>query len=521
MNNQYFPFIQANKELRSKLPTSDGSNGLLLVEAKRHPIISHANAVLACIIKEAKGLNIGWIDTGDRQIRERLASYDSTSRVVPLSKLTSSDKLVIRLRFAYCALKMLSTGNIRGFCLEGIPFGDILYDSYLARFKVATIPKVNKGVLTTLFALISNYYRFKRTLRDCGASAVLVSHQVGLSSGVLMRTALSLGVSVYLRTAGNNKVALNLFNSLSEIYQYSYKPRSIDMQLLSSLSEERLNKDFQDLMTDRTLGLGDEDVSRAYSKRKKIYRSKTEFAEEFNVSEDKPFVFVMLQAFNDYPHSHFGKMLFKDYYDWFVQTLDFAKTKPDINWVFKEHPAAALYPTHDTSLPDHFIKCPNHIVFLGVDSSFNSKSLLCLADVVVTVLGTAGIEFAASGGIPSILAGATSYSGFGFAIEPKTKSEYFETLANIEKISRLTTDQVDVARRCFLYIQRYSYVPFSWSPLCSFEETTDPKLDSYYWQRVIESYRKEPEILISEFQKYVKYIRGMDFSRLSRLQLLD
>ncbi|RKX25229.1 MAG: hypothetical protein DRP47_10105 [Candidatus Zixiibacteriota bacterium] len=521
MSNRYHDFIEANKQLWSKLSTSDCSNGLLVVEAKRHPVISHANAVLACIIKEAKGLNIGWIDTGDKQVQERLASYDSDSRTVSLTNLTWLDSLFIILKFVFSSIRVLLTRDVRGFHLDGIPFGDILYDSYLARFKVATIRNVNKGVITTLFILIRNYYRFKRTLQDCGASAVLVSHQVGLSSGVLMRTALGLGVPVYLRTAGNNKVALNLFNSLSEIYQYPYRPRSVDMQLLSSLGENRLNKDFQDLMASRVLGLGDEDVGRAYNRRKKVYHSKSEFAKEFNVSEAKPFVFVMLHAFNDHPHSHFGKMLFRDYYDWFVQTLDFAKTKPDINWVFKEHPTTAFYPTHDISLPDHFIKCPNHIVFLGVNSSFNSQSLLYLADVVVTVLGTAGIEFAALGGIPSILTGATSYSGFGFAIEPKTKAEYFGILDNITGINRLTQQQQDTARKCFLYIQRYSYVPFSFSPLLTLEETKESKLDSYYWKRVTESYKENSDVCLAEFEKYVQCIRRENFSRLNRLQVIE
>ena len=521
MNNRYFAFMQANKELWSKAPATEGSNGLLVVEAKRHPIILHANAVLARIIKEAKGLNIGWIDTGDQQAQERLASYDSNSRTVSLTNLTWLDNLIIILKFVFSSIRMLLTGDIRGFHLDGIPFGDILYDSYLTRFEVATIRKVNKGVLTTLFDLIRNYYRFKRTLQDCGASAVLVSHQVGLSSGVLMRTALSLGVSVYLRTAGNNKVALNLFNSLSEIYQYPYKPRSIDMQMLSSIDQEKLDDEFEKLMTGRSKGLGDEDVTRAYKKQKKIYHSKEQFASEFKVSYIKPFVFVMLQAFNDQPHSHFGEMIFRDYYDWFVQTLNFSKTRSNVNWIFKEHPTAALYPTVDISVSDHFADCPEHIVFLGADSSFNSKSLLYTADAVVTVCGTAGVEFAAAKAIPTVLGGRTSYSGFGFTIEPKTKTEYFDILSNIAGIDRLTQQQQDIARKCFLYIQRYSYVPFSFSPLLTLEETRDDNLDSYYWKRVAESYKENSDVCLSELEKYVRCIRQENFSRLNRLQIIE
>ena len=521
MSNRYSEFIRANQELWSRIPTDKGSNDLLLVEAQRHPVISHANAVFARIIKEAKGLNIGWINTGNQEIQERLASYDSTSYTVSLNRLTRFDKLIVILQFARSALKMLLTGDILSFSLDGIYFGDILYDSYLARFEVATVPGVNKGVLSTLLILIKNHYRFKKTIQACGASAVLVSHPVGISSGVLMRTALRLGLSAYLRTAGLCTVTLNLLNSLSEIYQGSYRPRSVDMQLLLSIDQETLNKEFQDLMEKRIQPHYHRDADRAYDEKKKVYNSKHEFAEEFQISAAKKFVFVMLHSFNDYPRSHFGQMLFRDYYDWFVQTLGFARIKSDVNWIFKEHPAAAFYPTRDISVADHFVKCPDHIIFLDTDSSFNSKSISYIADVVVTVAGTAGVEFAAAGGIPPIVAGANEYSGFGFTIEPSTQIEYFQVLATIEKVNKLKKSQQDMARRIFLYYQQYSYVPFSWSPLCTFEETRDPDMDSYYWTRALAVYAKNSDMLLAEFEKYVEYVRESDFSRLAQLQFSE
>jgi hypothetical protein len=520
VDNVYSDFIEANKQLWAEISNNKGSKGLLLVEHHRHPIISHANAVVARITKDANGFSIGWMDTGDPQIQQRLASYDSDSRTVPMSRLTCFDKLLVGWRFVRFALKVLLTGDVLRFSLDGIPFGDILYDSYLARFEVATMRKVNKDVISTLFALVRNYYQFKKTLQDCGASAVLVSHQVGLSSGVLMRTALGMGLKVYLRSAGNNKLTVNLYTSLSQIYQYPYRPRPADVKLLALLNQDVVDKEFQDLAANRTRGLGDEDVTRAYGQRKKVYGSKAEFAGEFGLSAGKPFVFVMLHAFNDHPHSHFGRMLFKDYYDWFIKTLDFAKSKSDVNWVFKEHPTAALYPTNDVSLPDCFKRCPNHIIFLDRASSFNSRSLLNLADAVVTVLGTAGMEFAAIGAIPSILAGATHYSSFGFTIEPDSLEDYFKTLGDIENIGRLTRGQQDMARRVFLYIERYSHVPFSWSPLSSLEETRDSDLDKYYWGRVVSCYKENTEALISEFRRYVEYVGKEDFSRLAGLQLL-
>jgi len=403
--------------------------------------------------------------------------------------------------------------------MDGIRFGDILYDSYLAHFKCATIHKVNRGVLSILVILIFNYYRFKRTIKDCGASAILVSHNVGVFSGVLMRAALGLGLFVYLRRSGPPEVVLDLRRSLSDIYEYSYRPRPIDIQLLSAIDHTTIDREFRGVMEMRMRQHTDKDAEKAYASEKKVYYSKGGFAERYQVSADKKFIFVMLHAFNDHPHSHFGKMLFRDYYDWFFQTLDFARTKSDVNWIFKEHPSAVFYPTDDISLPDHFIDCSDHIVFLDADLSFNSESLLYLADAVLTVLGTAGVEFAAAGGIPAVLAGACSYSGFGFTIEPASRAEYFQVLGSIENLGRLTKDQQDTARKVFLYILHYSSVPFSWAPVMSYEEEIDPELDSYYWAPIPEHYARKSDRLLAEFETYARYVSREDFSRLAQLRL--
>jgi len=107
------------------------------------------------------------------------------------------------------------------------------------------------------------------------------------------------------------------------------------------------------------------------------------------------------------------------------------------------------------------------------DSSFDAESLTYPADTVVTIAGTAGLEYAAYSRTPPILAGTTFYSGFGFTIEPKTEAEYFHVLATIEYIDRLTTIQQNTARMIFLYEWKYAYMPFSWTPNLTDKEIRD------------------------------------------------
>ena len=54
-------------------------------------------------------------------------------------------------------------------------------------------------------------------------------------------------------------------------------------------------------------------------------------------------------------------------------------------------------------------------------------------------------------GVPTIICGETLYSGKSFNYEPKTKSEYFELLKNLEKLEKPTIDQIEKART-FIYL---------------------------------------------------------------------
>lgn len=510
-------FIQANSKMFSRFSGNTCSNGVLLVEPQRHPIISHANAVFACIIKRAKGLRIVWIDNSDENITARLISYDDDSHVTPLSKLTFFDKMAAILAFLRTALYIIITRNIISIKLDGIRFGDILYDSYLADNKVATIHKINKCILMTLWNLIFQYHCFRKTIKDTNATAVLVSHQVGLTSGILFRIALAFGMDVYSRSGGSGAVECSRYSSLDDAYSYQRKPRKSDIDHLLKVEREIIEHDFSEYMNKRINSEEDMDARLAYGNNKIVYTSREDFAKKYGIDFKKKNIFIMLHAFNDHPHSHFGKMLFNDYFDWFISTLKYAKDLPDVNWIFKEHPSSKYYPTKDISLKEIFKNCPGNIIFLDADSLFNSHSLIYLADAVITVLGTAGVEFAAWHGIPSILTGRSFYDNFGFTVEPKSKDEYFKVLSNIQNMDKLTNDQQYIAKLVFLYIRKYSSVIFSWAPAVTFEETRSPDLGTYYWDRVTEQYNQNADNLINQFNYYSDVMGRNDFSRLLNL----
>ena len=98
--------------------------------------------------------------------------------------------------------------------------------------------------------------------------------------------------------------------------------------------------------------LNDLDSKRAFNREKKVYKDKNDFCKNYNLDSNKPLVFIMLHAFNDFPH-HFERNIFTDYYRWFIETLKIVKKIPGVNWIFKEHPSSIFYPD-DTNLEGLF-----------------------------------------------------------------------------------------------------------------------------------------------------------------------
>ena len=149
----------------------------------------------------------------------------------------------------------------------------------------------------------------------------------------------------------------------------------------------------------------------------------------------------MAHVFKDSPHSS-SMMLHLDYYSWLFDTIKVASQSKNIDWIVKPHPASSLYnETGDVEDMINIINSSNiHLCY----EDFNTKSIKYCADAIVTVYGTAGLEFACLG-IPVLLAGRSFYAGHGFTIEPQTLSDYHKILLSMNKIKRLTENKINSA----------------------------------------------------------------------------
>jgi len=508
-------FINTNRDFWSKVKEPD-TNDVLLVEVSDHPVINHANAVVAKMVACAKHLRIAWLK--DKFVDEdTMRSYSANSIFLKYPKINFFIKfrLLVSSIFYYL-LYVLIINRLLSFRYKGIPYGDFVYDGYLSACSMATLHRFDFRIIKIFYITLLHDWKARRILSKNPIKAVLVSHYIGLATGPLSRVAMQANIPVYWKGGGHEVINLSVFHSLSQIYDYPLKPSKETIDLLASMQREAIEadlKEFIDNVDNPFYGAFSvaydniifNDVTREY------------FLKTMNL-DNKPIIFVMLHAFNDQPHSHFKKMLFGDYYDWFIKTLRFAKKDMSKNWIFKEHPANKFYKTKDLDLNKMMKSLPDHIRFVSQDSDVKASTVLNVADMIITCLGTAGVEMPALKGIPAIVAGNTFYDELGFTIEPKSKKKYFKILKEM-KPEVLLPEQQQRAVCCYVYLKKYCMMPFAAGPAITFKEasTNLDELKISHPGRIIETYEINKDIIYRQFNEYVSEISKDNFRFLIRL----
>jgi len=508
-------FINTNRDFWSKFKELD-TNDTLLVETSDHPVINHANAVMAKMVARAKHLRIAWLKDKIAD-EDMMLSYSTDSIFLEYSKINLFIKSWFLISSIFYYLFYVAIINrLLSFRYKGIPYGDFIYDGYLSDCSMATLHRFDLRIIKIFNFTLSQDWKARLILKKNPIKAVLVSHYIGLIIGPLSRVAMQANIPVYWKGGGHEVINLSVFNSLSQIYDYPKKPSNETIDLLVRMHREAVDVDFKEFINNVDNPFYGA-LSVAYNNVIFSDVTRESFLKTMNL-DNKPIIFIMLHAFNDQPHSHFKKMLFGDYCDWFIKTFRFARKDMSKNWIFKEHPANKFYKTKDLNLNKMMKNLPNHIRFVSQDSDVKASTVLNVSDMIITCMGTAGVEMPALKGIPAVVAGNTFYDGFGFTIEPKSKKEYFEILKEI-KPGVLLPEQQQRARCCYMYLNKYCMMPFAAGPAVTFKEasTNLDELKISYPERIIDAYKINKDIIYNQFNEYVSEIRKEDFKQLAKL----
>jgi hypothetical protein len=194
-----------------------------------------------------------------------------------------------------------------------------------------------------------------------------------------------------------------------------------------------------------------------------VEKSASEIARELRLDESKPTAALFSHVLWD-ANLFFGKDIFDNYGDWFLQTVEAAVANPRLNWLIKLHPAniwkrklsGATNEYGELRLIRERIgELPAHVRILPPDTPISTLSLFKTIDVGITVRGSIGYELPCFG-VPVVTAGTGRYSGFGFTEDHASRASYLDMLGHLENVRRLDASRIHRARvhAHALFVQR-------------------------------------------------------------------
>jgi len=186
----------------------------------------------------------------------------------------------------------------------------------------------------------------------------------------------------------------------------------------------------------------------------KVILSQQATRKKLNLSPDKKVAVIFPHILWD-GSFFWGEDLFDNYAHWFAETMRAACGNSRLQWLVKLHPAHVVKnkimkhagrPAELDVIEGEFRDLPSHIKLIQPDTDISTYSLFEIADYVVTVRGTVGVE-AALFGVPAVTAGTGRYDRRGFTLDSSTRQEYLQKLATLETYPRLSTEQIELAER--------------------------------------------------------------------------
>ena len=379
---------------------------------------------------------------------------------------------------------------------EGLPVGDLIYDTHLRQTGRPTIERLDDTLLTHITDAFRIYKASDKILKSGAIQGLCTLHMVYFHLGILSRLALAYGIPVIQNLSNNPfrikrngsflnaRDALGLFDAREFDYvfhQEREKAVSVGRRYLERRLAGRAELGFKD------------GVEGAYGASRKHYE-KEELCRTLGWDAAKPIVVLMTHVFHESPHA-VGGNIYCDYYEWLSETLEVAARTPDVQWLLKSHPQQKYFDEllrhsphlvpRDETMRRLLEPCRNasHIALCPDD--LHTASLIAVSHAIVTQHGRAGYEFAACG-VPVVTTARAAYGGLGFTVEPRSREAYREQLSRIAELSPLDKEQSERALAYMYLFFDKSRERTSLLPDLENRGFWAPPIGSEFHQRVLE-----------------------------------
>lgn len=327
--------------------------------------------------------------------------------------------------------------DLEALTIHGIWVGDLIYDTYLARFNRPTFDKTNQEFLSFLQESIELFVFWEDYLNSHDVKAINVSHCV-YNVAMPLRLGIERNIPVFqanvthvYRMSKQNYFAYNDFFYFRE--RFSELPEEVKKAGIEE-AKRRLERRFA----------GEVGVDMAYSTKSAYGKSRHK---QLLRESSRKKILIATHCFFDSPHSY-GNNIFPDFYEW-LDFLGKMTEVTDYDWYIKTHPD---YLPGTMEIIEAFIaKYPR---FTLLPSNASHHQIIGEGiDVALTVYGTIAFEYAALG-VPVINNSLNNpHVAYDFNLHSKDVEDYRRLLLGLDTLDF----KVDKQQVYEYYFMRFMY----------------------------------------------------------------
>ncbi len=441
------------KHLASKKRIKDKTkNNILLISFVHQPGFIFTDCLLVSNLKKIFNCNVhGLIDQNDEQAENFLYMIESTKNY-----FYKKNNIITKIKYLIYSYKyfknLKNIDDLLNLKIDKIEVGRAIYENYIRNSNTAYISNIDFKIL---YFLSESYYLINFTqnlIKNNKYKYAIISERQFIPSNIIFQVSLKLGVKVISRISGPKKIGVSICSSFKDKNKSEIR---LGNKMFNSLKKNKVKYSHlgysivKKLLDGKVMNF-DRNISKNYflndkKKKKKI----SDFFEITGLDKNKKNCFIFSHNLLD--GNLFGKtrVIYYDYLTWLRETLNYINklNNNNINWIIKEHPSDYGFIKMQTNTLNEFNKIITSKNIKFFPKNIKNSIIREIADCVVTLGGSVGMEYPCFG-IPSINSAGIFYSGYGFTNDFNNKKEYFNYLKNIELVikKKMSLHQIQKAR---------------------------------------------------------------------------
>ena len=344
---------------------------------------------------------------------------------------------------------------VRDYSIDKVRLGDLIYDRFIRKGLNFINPSVFK--IRFIYLLFSSIYKFL-IVRDFfnknNVRYSLIGSMTYISvSSIILRISQKKNIPVIYVSGESYKIIKKGTFIGDVISDFLKKKLNLKNQKkLLTLSEEYFKKRIKGKLTVKNFN------PKLYFQHDeqtwKVNNQNNNFLKKI-LKIKKKYSHVILFAPHNFAESNHrcGDLIFRDFYQQTEQTLEFAKKKENILWLYKIHPYSHKKYGELKISKDLLKKFKNKNIHLVPEKTSNER-LFKIVDLVVSTRGTICLE-AATFGIKNLINSNIYYYYYdrNISIKVKKKTQYFNVLTDIKSYKKIKSDTVKKAKK-ILYLRK-------------------------------------------------------------------